>query len=184
LADFEGKMYLFGGWDGENAVDRVLTYDPSNDSWRYGTSMDVERYRAGAVEAGGKIFVIGGKNALGDVTMNESYSPQRETNSENPWNVEAPIPKGVNIISVQGVGDLIFAVGKNQRMEPVIMNYSISNAEWNYLSVGTELFKEHSAIASSDGYLFFLGGENNYNEILNNTLQFKAIYTILLPIVN
>lgn len=184
IADFEGKMYLFGGWDGEKTVGTVLTYDPFDESWSYGTSMDVERCKASAVEAGGKIFVIGGQNVLGDVMRNESYSPQREKNSENPWNVEASIPKNVNIITAQGVGDLIFAVGENQRLERGIMNYSISNAEWNYLSVGADQFKKLSAITSSDGYLFFLGGENNNNEIVNNTLQFKAIYTILLPIVN
>ena len=184
LADFEGKMYLFGGWDGEKAVDTVLLYDPSDDSWHYGTAMSIERYKAGAVEAGGKIFIIGGKNDLGNLIVNESYSPQREMNSENPWNFEAPVPKDINNVSVQGVGDLIFIMGENQHLERVIMIYSISNAEWDYLSVSVEQFKEDAAITSLGGYLWFLGGENNKGEILSNTLQFKAIYTILLPIVN
>jgi N-acetylneuraminic acid mutarotase len=28
MTDFEGQLYLFGGWDGEKALDHVFIYDP------------------------------------------------------------------------------------------------------------------------------------------------------------
>ncbi len=49
LADFEGQLYLFGGWDGEGALADVLVYDPVGDAWRQGTPMATAKYDGGAV---------------------------------------------------------------------------------------------------------------------------------------
>ncbi len=78
LADFEGQMYLFGGWDGEQALDSVYIYDPDEDAWREGTPMPTARFDAGAGEAGGKIFVIGGWDGERALTVNEVYFPERD----------------------------------------------------------------------------------------------------------
>jgi len=34
LADFEGQLYLFGGWDGEQSQDGVWIYNPVSDTWQ------------------------------------------------------------------------------------------------------------------------------------------------------
>ena len=43
LGVMEGKLYMFGGWNGQQAVADVLMFDPSRDEWSEGL-----RYRARA----------------------------------------------------------------------------------------------------------------------------------------
>jgi N-acetylneuraminic acid mutarotase len=61
VAAFEGRLYLFGGWDGENYSATVYIYDPANDVWDIGTPMPTARGFGGAAVAGGRIYVVGGR---------------------------------------------------------------------------------------------------------------------------
>jgi N-acetylneuraminic acid mutarotase len=60
LIVYEGRMYLFGGWDGHRVVKDAYVYDPINDVWAQTLSMPTARSYAGSVVAGGKIYVVGG----------------------------------------------------------------------------------------------------------------------------
>ena len=57
---FEGKLYVFGGWDGARFVATVYEYDPGRDAWTARTPMPTARGFAGAAVAGGKVYVVGG----------------------------------------------------------------------------------------------------------------------------
>ena len=60
LADFEGKMYLFGGWDGSEDVDAVWVYDPVDDVWVSGASLIDQMIGAEALTLSDRIVLIGG----------------------------------------------------------------------------------------------------------------------------
>lgn len=68
LAAYEGQMYLFGGWDGEQVVDHAWRYDPFNDVWHAASSLPSARAYATAAEVSGKIYVLGGWDGTQRIT--------------------------------------------------------------------------------------------------------------------
>jgi N-acetylneuraminic acid mutarotase len=75
LASYNGKIYVCGGFvPPENTnvplggawqpIDNVWEYDPAAESWRSRAPLPGKRGAAVAVEAGGKIYVIGGATTV------------------------------------------------------------------------------------------------------------------------
>jgi hypothetical protein len=75
LAGFEGKLYLFGGWDGQQARGEVYQYDPQLKTWSELAAMPTARSNAGAAVVEDRIYVIGGENASGPLSVNERFDP-------------------------------------------------------------------------------------------------------------
>lgn len=100
---YDGKIYVFGGcmrplsgpgMNGWEPVDNAWEYDPAADSWTALAPMPGRRCAAIAEEVGGKIYVIGGRQASAHVTVAsntdvvEEYDPARDL-----WGaVKAPMP--------------------------------------------------------------------------------------------
>jgi DNA-binding CsgD family transcriptional regulator/N-acetylneuraminic acid mutarotase len=111
LADFEGQMYLFGGWDGEETLKDVFVYDPGADEWRVATPMALSRRDHGAVAMMDKIVVLGGRNAEGVLADAVSYYPSRDVGAENPWEDFEDLPEPRYGFGVEGVSDSIYVMG-------------------------------------------------------------------------
>lgn len=184
LADFEGKLYLFGGWDGEQALADVYVYDPGEDAWREGTEMDTARFDAFATEVDGKIFVFGGRNDERDFRENMSVSPMRMESDQNPWMVEEPLPINVFGMSAVNLADKIYVFNGSSLDETSIdqMYFSISENKWYVVNqaIKTDQPIAHSAAVSMGEYIFLIGGEMA-DSIINRNISYRAIYTIMLP---
>jgi len=185
LVNFEGQMYLFGGWNGEKVLDIVLRYDPEEDVWKAITSMPTARAYAGAVEAGGKIYVVGGWDGDQALAVNESYAPAREGGVETAWEIQTEMPEKGYGMGVIRVADMIYVVGGNYSALDVEgrLYFSIVNNSWEILDFGrTEnLSVVHSGYCFQDGFIYLIGGKNGQSLLASNN-AYKAIYTVLLPI--
>ena len=130
VAEYRGKIYVFGGerWrQGGGGTDRILDenaweYDPAADSWKALAPMPTLRFAAVAVEAGGKIYVIGGaghhpgaKDPAAPITAttpqraldtNEAYDP-----ATNRWETRSPMPTARNHAFAGAVGGKIYVIG-------------------------------------------------------------------------
>jgi N-acetylneuraminic acid mutarotase len=71
---FEGRLYVFGGWDGKRYHDMAFEYEPAADQWKEIAAMPTARAYAGAAVAGGRIYVTGGRNDSGDLDVNGSFT--------------------------------------------------------------------------------------------------------------
>ncbi len=111
LADFEGQMYLFGGWDGERTLDTVYVYNPAVDAWREETRMGTPRQDHGAVALTDKILVIGGRNDSGALKEAVGYYPSRDVEGENPWEGFVDLPEARYGFGVANVSDTIYVMG-------------------------------------------------------------------------
>jgi hypothetical protein len=111
LADFEGQLYLFGGWDGEQALADVYIYDLVDDAWREGTEMTVARYDAGVVSLADQIVVMGGRNEGGALKEAQAYYPSRDGNGESPWEAFPDLPEPMYGFGVASVSESIFIIG-------------------------------------------------------------------------
>ena len=112
LADFEGRMYLFGGWDGEKALDSVWVYDPGADLWSQVTPMEAPRIDARAIALSDRIVVMGGKTLNGKVQSEAwAYFPSRESNGESPWDEFTNLPEGRAGFGAASINDSIYIFG-------------------------------------------------------------------------
>ena len=101
-----GKLYLFGGWDGQKFLASVYEYDPSLDKWLERTPMPTARGLEGATEAEGSIYVIGGYDGKAVLAVNEIYLPEHNT-----WSKGVPLPVGRYAMGVASIADIIHIIG-------------------------------------------------------------------------
>jgi DNA-binding CsgD family transcriptional regulator len=111
LADFEGQLYLFGGWDGARMLDTVFVYDPQADAWEARTPMALARRDHGAVALDDRIVVLGGRNQAGALKDAVSYYPSRDANGEDPWEDFVDLPEERYGFGVANVFDAIYLMG-------------------------------------------------------------------------
>ncbi len=111
LVAFEGQLYLFGGWDGQNFVDTALNYNPNLDTWTTMTALPSKRGYSGAAVAGGKIFVFGGFDGQQALATNFIYLPDLDRAEAYPWKEAAPLPEGRYAMGVATIADVIYLIG-------------------------------------------------------------------------
>jgi peroxiredoxin/N-acetylneuraminic acid mutarotase len=131
LAAYKGKIYVGGGFvPPENAkvptggawqpIDDMWEYDPAADSWKALAPLPTKRGAAVAVEAGGKIYVIGGVTTVEGskdpfftffgparvLTTNEVYDP-----ATKKWENRRPMAVPRNHSFAAAVNGKIYVIG-------------------------------------------------------------------------
>jgi N-acetylneuraminic acid mutarotase len=71
-------MYLFGGWDGEDAVDSVWIYEPISGDWEKGAKMQIASQHASAVMLTNEIVVLGGHSGDKRISSVYAFYPSRD----------------------------------------------------------------------------------------------------------
>jgi N-acetylneuraminic acid mutarotase len=182
-AAFEGKLYLFGGWDGEKYLDSVFRYDPDLDTWESLTPMPTARGFAGAAESGGRIYVIGGKDGEGPLPVNEEYTPESDGSGTNPWDQASPLPDGrygMGLASIAGIIHLIGGVGESAEATPY--RYYPQGGQWEeFEAIGAGAWSGLGLAAVEDD-LHAVGGTES-GEVSSAHRVYIAIYTTNIPIV-
>jgi N-acetylneuraminic acid mutarotase len=82
LAEYRGKIYVFGGATVESQPNALKSweYDPAADSWKELPPMPSKRTASVAIETGGKIYVIGGSDEAGSRSRPAKRSTSRPAN--------------------------------------------------------------------------------------------------------
>jgi DNA-binding CsgD family transcriptional regulator len=184
LAAFEGKLYLFGGWDGTEYVSNAYAYDPSLDRWVVLPQMPTARGYAGAVVVGRKIYVFGGYDGKSGVSVNEALLPDIPSGSSISWESEKPLPESRFGMGVTNIADLIYVLGgqSGSNNQFPFLTFSHQSEDWGAIdSIPGELGSNLSLVNIST-YLFFMGGKVG-NSAVSTNMAYKAIYTISIPII-
>ena len=111
LTNFEGNLYLFGGWDGDQAQDNVYIYDPILNYWYEGAPLPSPRSHLGTVALKEKIIVMGGNDGEEIYNQTWAYYPSRDANDEDPWEVYIDMPEGRTDFGVASIYDSIYILG-------------------------------------------------------------------------
>ena len=124
--EYKGKIYIFGGQElieggtGQPPIDKSWEYDPVADTWKALAPMSSPRTAAGAVAAGGKIYVMGGNSVhpgmkvvpitprtpQRSLDLNEAYDP-----ATNKWETRQTMPTARNHIAISEVNGKIYVIG-------------------------------------------------------------------------
>jgi N-acetylneuraminic acid mutarotase len=180
LATFEGKLYLFGGWDGKKFLSSVYEYDPERDLWQARTPMVSPRAFAGAAVVDSKIFVIGGYNGVKALALNDAYYPERDQDGEVPWETHAPLPQGRYAMGVTSLVDTIYVVGGNKEANGQNEEYSPQTDRWVAFENSPAKVGSGAGLAAFENKLYILGGSLS-GEFVAMNQTYQAIYTVVLP---
>jgi DNA-binding CsgD family transcriptional regulator/N-acetylneuraminic acid mutarotase len=187
LADLEGKMYLFGGWDGEDFSDDVWVYDPTNNQWDSGQAM--ERGLAGlrAIPLTDKIVVFGGRDEKGVTTQGNLFYPSRDLDGEKQWEKFEELPQGRYKFGAASTLDSIYVVGGYLSDEISISQvnpaYIFYDNQWKPLSSVKDFNGRSITMLIANSNLYLLDFEEQINETslwVLRTLYFD-IYIPFIP---
>ena len=182
LVAFEGKVYLFGGWDGSNYLNLVLRYDPTLDAWIEMAPMPTSRGFAGAAISGGRIHLIGGFNGKRSLIDHDVYFPDREGETTSPWEKATPLATPRYALGVASLADIIYVVGGLGEMSDLeSVAYLPHNDHWQVFETPEGAVGAYLGVQPVGSYLYLLGGQLNSIPIRQN-LAYQAIFTTLLPV--
>lgn len=181
LAVFEGRIYLFGGWDGKEYRSEVFRFDPNANSWEVLTSMPTQRaFSCAAVSPEGEVFVIGGQNSTGRLYTNEAYQPALEgTSSEFPWNQRKPLDEPRSQSACGALDNEIYVFGGDQAQAP--LRYDVRSDKWQVLNASPQPIGAQPALAYRDGVFYITGGEL-HNTPTDYMYGYSVRYSVTIPI--
>jgi N-acetylneuraminic acid mutarotase len=112
-----GKLYVFGGWDGGKARGIAYEYDPVTDRWTKKTSMPRPAHHAALAAANGKIYVMGGfvppKETA--IPVGGAWEPIDDAWEYDPaadsWKSLPPLPGKRGSAVAAEVGGKIYVIG-------------------------------------------------------------------------
>ncbi|GAP15353.1 response regulator containing a CheY-like receiver domain and an HTH DNA-binding domain [Longilinea arvoryzae] len=180
LTSLEGKLYLFGGWDGQEYRNDLFIYDPAEDRWTQGSSMPYPAGDLAAVSSNGKIYLLGGTSD-GTTPLDKvlAYYPQRDLDDEDPWETHTAIPQARYASAATALGDLIFLFGgsagsDNSNLPGV--QYRPQREEWSVLDDPLQSIGIGAAAVGLENYIYVFGPGITFQ-------RYQAIYTITIPVI-
>lgn len=183
LVAYEGKLYLFGGWDGRRVLDTVYEYDPTQDSWAVRSPMPEPKAYAGAVVASGRIFLLGGYNGSRALRTNYLYSPEEEVPGGKPWQRLLDLPQGRYAMGIASVADIIYIAGGESEAKTLpYLEYIIPTNDWATFEPLDEQAWAHGGLALLGTNLHMIGGMQN-QALTTQHLAYKAVYILNMPVV-
>ncbi|CAH0714340.1 unnamed protein product, partial [Brenthis ino] len=106
IGGFDDKIYITGGFNGQECMNSVEVYDPDTNQWTNLAPMRSRRSGVSCIAYHNKIFVIGGFNGISRMCSGEVFDP-----NTNTW---SPVPDMYNPRSnfaIEVIDDMIFAIG-------------------------------------------------------------------------
>lgn len=197
LAAFEGKLYLFGGWDGQSVVDTAFEYDPALDRWRSLSRLPSARMYASAAALSTKLMLVGGTDGSKALDSVLAYYPERDGNGDVPWEVKASLPSGRYAMGLASLADNLYLVGgqgsqANQAGLSPLM-YTQADDKWAPFDNPPRAEGEGLALTALQNKLYAIGGaapgtiEGSYGVSASSgapvglVQAYQAIYTIMIP---
>jgi DNA-binding CsgD family transcriptional regulator len=186
LAALEGRMVLFGGFDGTDYSAAVFSYDPELDVWSVGTALPEAAAYSAAVAAGaGKILLAGGLNDSGAQDAVFLYYPQRDANGEPPWEARAPLPEARYGMAMAGLANAVYLVGGSSSTLGEVglppLQYALQADAWQQFEIPPQPAGLFPALLTYETHLHLLGGASDGP--LSSHQAYQAIYTLWVPVI-
>ncbi len=182
LAAFEGKLYLFGGWDGQDYSDRVFVFNPDTGNWGELSPMPLQLGWQEAVVAGGRIFVIGGFDGASASRAALIYNPAQE--GVSPWTRGQDMPEGRYAMGLVSIADRIHLIGGIGGTQGHFsqMEYTPQTGLWQVIENPLAGEWSHVAAAALGTEIYVFGGELE-GAATDRTLAYQVLFIVVIPVV-
>ena len=74
-----GKIYICGGFNGQECLNNAETYDPNTNQWTMVAPMRNRRSGVGVIAYRDHIYALGGFNGITRMNTGEKYNPSTNT---------------------------------------------------------------------------------------------------------
>ncbi|KAM9089612.1 kelch-like protein 24 isoform X3 [Balaenoptera ricei] len=171
MAVLLGKVYVVGGYDGQNRLSSVECYDSFSNRWTEVAPLKEAVSSPAVTSCIGKLFVIGGgpdDNTCSDKV--QSYDP--ETNS---WLLRAAIPIAKRCITAVSLNNLIYVAGG---LTKAIYCYDPVEDYWMHVQ-NTFSRQENCGMSVCNGKIYILGGRRENGEATDTILCYDPATSII-----
>lgn len=177
-------MYLFGGWDGDRYVSLALVYNPGEDLWQRLPDMPTPRGYSGAGTAGGRIYVVGGRNDDGGMAVVEVFSPDSEGGEGEAWSTADPMPEARYSMGVTSLADAVYVLGGESGAtgEDTGLVYYTHTAEWQVFPTIDSSLGSGVGLSGLGPFLYVMGGTMD-GKSSNENFEYQAIFTLSVPVI-
>lgn len=170
MAVHQGKVYVIGGFDGNQRLSSVEAYDPFHNRWTQVTPLaeGVSSFAAAGFDRW--IYVIGG-GPNGKLATDKVQCWEPGTDS---WEVRAPIPVETKCTNAVTFKNCIYVVGGAMH---AMYCYSPLSDSWTLV---TRLGERAScAIAACNNKVFITGGRDNKNQVISTVMCWDVTRGVL-----
>ena len=175
LAAVEGKLYLFGGWDGQGYRAETLVYSPGSATWQAATPMPAGRAYMGAAIVDENVVIVGGSNGT-PLATNEIYEPSQDHAGGSPWRAVASLPEPRVGPGVATVGQRVYVVGGGASLP--LARYDLTDNAWATEATPFIGDWQNLGMAAVHPKLYAMGGKGP----LNVNRAYQAVFEMILPL--
>lgn len=185
LVAFEGRLFLFGGWDGYGFVRQIWSYDPALEQWKDGGELPVSFEHLFAVAINNKILLVGYRDE--DTPQLWAYYPNRGAGQDKAWELRGNLPESFIPLAATSLAGNLYVIGNppadKGETSPMLWAYIEGNDEWQPVAAIPNPLGEGGLFLPTDTRVHYLGGRiGGVDQALH--LAYQAIYTINLPVIN
>ncbi len=182
LVALDGKLLLFGGWDGERYSASVFEYTPEDDQWSERAAMPTARGFAAAAVVAGRVFVVGGTANSGPLSVVEAYSPEADGAQDSGWATMTPMPVAGSYLNAAVVADSILVFGGPEGTQTIRLGYSATEDAWAQLDAPAQAAPARAGVAALGPLVHLIGGRQSATTSSSH-LTYQAIYVSFIPFV-
>jgi DNA-binding CsgD family transcriptional regulator len=181
LAALGGKLYLFGGWDGERFRAETYIYDPAQDAWSAGIPMPEPRAFMGAGAEKDAIYLVGGFDGKRELASVLRYEPAGEGTAAGPWSARAPMNQARGGLGVAVIGNRLYAIGGGWET-PLAFNeqYDTRIDAWSRIATPVVGQWRNLGVAALNNKIYAIGGWGG--AFLSSNEAYQALIRQLLPL--
>ncbi len=178
LVASEGKLLLFGGWDGADYRDEVLIYSPETDRWDTAGRLPFAAGDIGAVvvENQNQVLLVGGVNKDGPLNVTVDYDLVLAA-------CQQPHPlSGVTLGSIHAVAfgpnDLLYVLAEPEdSSSPQLWTHVAKSDMWQVDVLPGGQLVRGAAVAGIETQLFLVGGYDG-QAYLSQAWEVQAIFIV------
>jgi DNA-binding CsgD family transcriptional regulator len=178
LASMGDKLYLFGGWNGDEYVATTYVYDPQADVWTEETPMPTRRGFAAAAPLDDRLYVVGGYDDEMELSSCTMYDPQTKS-----WRECAPLTVGRGGVGLVSLSGYLYAIGGGGWTSYLGFNerYNPANDAWD--TIETPLVEEWRSpgVVAVDNTIYAIGGWSD-GYLSSNQAYDPLPFRIFIPV--